>query len=101
MEKKQTFTPLKEIIAALLGGKDLAFNPEDGMIWRVWEEVAGETIARNAQPLWVKNGRLRVKVSDPIWLQELSFMEEMMRNKLNERLGRKAVDKIEFRLRSR
>jgi predicted nucleic acid-binding Zn ribbon protein len=101
MEKKPTLTSLKDIIADLLAGTDLPFNPEDSMIWRVWDEVAGETIARNAQPLWVKNGRLRVKVSDPIWLQELSFMEENMRNKLNERLGRKAVEKIEFRLRSR
>lgn len=101
MGKNPTLIPLKEIIADLLGSTNLPFNPEDATIWRVWDEVAGETIARNAQPLWVKDGRLRVKVSDPIWLQELSFLEETMRNKLNERLGRKAVQKIEFRLRSR
>jgi predicted nucleic acid-binding Zn ribbon protein len=101
MGKNPTLIPLKEIIADLLGSTYLPFNPEDATIWRVWDEVAGETIARNAQPLWVKDGRLRVKVSDPIWLQELSFLEETMRNKLNERLGRKAVQKIEFRLRSR
>jgi predicted nucleic acid-binding Zn ribbon protein len=101
MGKNPTFTPLKDIIADLLGSTDLPFNPEDAAIWRVWDDVAGETVARNAQPLWVKNGRLRVKVSDPIWLQELSFMEETIRNTLNERLGRKAVEKIEFRLRSR
>ena len=101
MGKNPTLTPLKEIITDLLGSTNLPFNPEDATIWRVWDEVAGETIARNAQPLWVKDGRLRVKVTDPIWLQELSFLEETMRNKLNERLGRKAVQKIEFRLRSR
>jgi predicted nucleic acid-binding Zn ribbon protein len=101
MGKNPTLTSLKDIMADLLGSTNLPFNPEDATIWRVWDEVAGETVARNAQPLWVKNGRLRVKVSDPIWLQELSFMEETMRNKLNERLGRKAVEKIEFRLRSR
>jgi predicted nucleic acid-binding Zn ribbon protein len=101
MGKPPTLTSLKEIIADLLGSTNLPFNPEDATIWRVWDEVAGETIARNAQPLWIRNGRLRVKVSDPIWLQELSFMEETIRNKLNERLGRKAVEKIEFRLRSR
>lgn len=101
MGKNPTLIPLKDIIAELLGSTNLSFNPEDATIWRVWDDVAGETIARNAQPLWIKNGRLRVKVSDPIWLQELSFMEENMRNRLNERLGRKAVEKIEFRLRSR
>jgi predicted nucleic acid-binding Zn ribbon protein len=101
MARKTTLTPLKDILAELLKSADLPFNPEDGLIWRVWDEVVGETVARNAQPLWVKNKRLRIKVSDPIWLQELTFMEENMRTKLNERLGRKAVEKIEFRLRSR
>ena len=100
MGKNPTLTSLKDIMADLLGSTSLPFNPEDATIWQVWDE-AGETIARNAQPLWVKKGRLRVKVSDPIWLQELSFMEETIRCKLNERLGRKAVEKIEFRLRSR
>jgi len=101
MVKKTTLIPLKDILAELLKSADLPFNPEDGLIWRIWDEVAGEAVARNAQPLWVKNRRLRVKVSDPIWLQELSFMEESLRNRLNARLGRKAVEKIEFRLRSR
>jgi predicted nucleic acid-binding Zn ribbon protein len=101
MVKKTTLTPLKDILRELLRSADLPFNPEDGRIWRVWDDVVGEAVARNAQPLWVKDRRLRVKVSDPIWLQELSFMEESLRKKLNDRLGRKAVDKIEFRLRSR
>jgi predicted nucleic acid-binding Zn ribbon protein len=99
--KKPSLTPLKDIISALLGSAGPAFNSEDANLWRAWDEVAGATISGNAQPLWIKNGLLRVKVSDPIWLQELSFMEENMRNKLNEKLGRKAVEKIEFRLRSR
>jgi predicted nucleic acid-binding Zn ribbon protein len=101
MVKKTNLVPLKDILAELLRSADLPFNPEDGLIWLVWDEVVGEAVARNAQPLWVKNKRLRVKVSDPIWLQELSFMEENMRNRLNDKLGRKAVEKIEFRLRSR
>jgi predicted nucleic acid-binding Zn ribbon protein len=101
MAEKTTLTPLKDILAELLKSADLPFNPEDGLIWRVWDEVVGEAVARNAQPLWVKNKRLRIKVSDPIWLQELTFMEENMRNRLNARLGRKAVERIEFRLRSR
>jgi hypothetical protein len=40
-------------------------------------------------------------VSDPIWLQELRFVEKTMRDKLNEKMGRKAIEKIEFRLGSK
>lgn len=98
--KKDSLTPLKDILSALLADSKLPFNPRDATIWKIWDEVVGPAIARNAQPLWIKDRRLRVKVSDPIWLQELSYLEVGMREKLNARLGRHAVDKIEFRLSS-
>jgi len=95
---KNSLTPLKDVIANLLGNGALPFNPDDARIWKEWDDVVGPAISKNAQPLWIKNGRLRVTVSDPIWLQELKFVEEDIREKLNKKLGRKAVAKIEFRV---
>ena len=97
-ENEKSLTPLKEVIADLLSGGTLGFNIEDASIWRVWDEVVGPAISRSAQPSRIKNTKLRVTVSDPIWLQELKFTEESIREKLNRKLGRKAVQKIEFRL---
>jgi hypothetical protein len=95
---RESMTPLKDIISNLLRDGGLPFNPDDANIWKVWDEVVGAAIAKNAQPSWIKSGRLKVIVSDPIWLQELEFLEESIREKLNERLARKAVEKIEFRV---
>ncbi len=95
---RHSLTPLKDVIANLLGNGALPFNPDDARIWKEWDDVVGPAISRNAQPLWIKDRRLRVTVSDPIWLQELKFVEENIKEKLNEKLGRKAVDKIEFRI---
>ena len=97
-KKKQTLVPLRDVIASLFSDSKLPFNPDDARIWKEWEGAVGTTIAKNAQPLWIKNGKLRVKVSDPIWLQELGFVEETIKEKLNKRLGRQAVERIEFRL---
>ncbi len=97
-KRKENLLPLKDIIASLLKDPKLPFNPDDGRIWSVWEETVGRAIAQNAQPEWIKNGKLRVRVSDPIWLQELGFVNEAIKKKLNESLGRKAVETIEFRL---
>jgi predicted nucleic acid-binding Zn ribbon protein len=94
--KKDSMTSLKDVIAGLLNSGALPFNPDDSRIWNVWDEVVGPAIARNAQPLRIKDRHLKVRVLDPIWYQELQFMEENIREKLNEKLGRKAVDKIEF-----
>ena len=96
--KKDSLTSLKDIISGLLGDSKLPFNPDDARIWKVWDAVVGPVIARNSQPLSIKNRQLKVRVSDPIWFQELKFMEESIREKLNDRLGRRAVDKIEFRV---
>jgi predicted nucleic acid-binding Zn ribbon protein len=95
---KNSLTPLKEVIANLLRDGGLPFNPDDAAIWKVWDDVVGSIIARHAQPSWIKNRNLRVTVSDPIWSQELKFMEEVIREKLNTKLGRPAVEKIDFRV---
>ena len=97
-EAKNSLTPLKDVITSLLSDGTLPFNPDDARIWRVWDEVVGPAISRNARPSWIKNGKLKVRVSDPIWLQELEFVEESIREKLNTKLGRKAIDRIEFRI---
>ncbi|MCD4717431.1 MAG: DUF721 domain-containing protein [Desulfobacterales bacterium] len=99
MEKDgDSLVPLKDVISNILSDPTLPFNPDDANIWRVWDEVVGPAISKNARPLWIKNGKLKVTVSDPIWLQELQFVEKDIREKLNAKLGRKAVDKIEFRV---
>ena len=97
-EKKDTLAPLKDVIRGLFKDESLPFNPDDARIWEVWEEVAGEAVAKNARPIWIKKGLLKVNVSDPIWLQELKFAGETIRSNLNQKLGRIAVQKIEFRL---
>jgi predicted nucleic acid-binding Zn ribbon protein len=97
-EAKNSLTPLKDVITNLLSDGTLPFNPDDARIWRVWEGVVGPAISRNARPSWIKNGKLKVRVSDPIWLQELEFVEESIREKLNTKLGRKAIYRIEFRI---
>jgi len=99
-KKEESLTPLKDVISTLLGDASLPFNPEDARIWKFWEEVVGAPVAKHTRPLWIKEGKLRVSVTDPIWLQELGYVERTIRDKLNGKLGRKAVHRIEFRLAS-
>ena len=99
-KKNEPFTPLKDVISSILGDSSLPFNPDDARIWKVWEEVVGIPVARHTRPLWIKEGKLRVSVTDPIWLQELGYVEKTIRKKLNGKLGRPAVKRIEFRIAS-
>ena len=91
-------TPLKDIITYLFKEKTLPFNIKDARIWMVWDEIVGPSISKNAQPSGINDKKLKVIVSNPIWLQELQFTEESIRNQLNRKLGRKAIQKIDFRV---
>lgn len=97
-EKKDSMTPLKDILQGLLSASNLNFNPADAEIWEVWDDVVGSAIAEHAQPSNITKKKLRVHVEEPIWLQELEFVADTIKYKLNERLGRKAVEKVVFRL---
>ena len=94
----KNLTPLKDIISGLLNDPSLPFNPEDGKIFEIWEKAVGSIISKQARPLWIKRGQLRVNVSDSVWLQELEFAKDTIIEKINSNLGRNAVKKIEFRI---
>src|SRR5262245_8476172 len=65
-------------------------------VWPNWNHIVGTTIARNAQPEKIRNGTLFVKVSSPVWMQQLQFMKEMIAEKLNQRLKGDVVKTIFF-----
>ncbi len=98
-EKKESLTSLGDIIKDLMSGSDLPFNPEDVNIWKVWNEVVGPSVSNHARPCRILKKKLMVEVTEPIWLQELEYARESIRDKLNKILGRNAVDRIDFRLR--
>lgn len=75
---------------------DLAARLDDYAVWPVWNDVVGKTIARNAQPEKIRNGTLFVKVSSPVWMQQLQFMKDMIAGKLNHRLKADRVRNIFF-----
>lgn len=96
--RARDLTPLSEVLRSIFDDPGLPFNPADHRIWEVWDDVVGPGIAQNARPSWIRDGRLRVRVSGPIWLQELEYAAETIRDRLNEALGRRAVTRIDFRL---
>ncbi len=85
-----------EVLDKSLKRLDLTTRLEQYGVWPVWRDVVGEVIARNAQPEKIRNGTLFVKVSSPVWMQELQFMKDMIAAKLNHRLGNEIVKNIFF-----
>lgn len=84
----------------ILGDVLKRVDPEQQMrvygIWKFWADEVGELIARRAQPSRFRNGVLFVTVATQSWMQELQFMKETLRERLNTRLGAELVRDIFF-----
>jgi hypothetical protein len=65
-------------------------------IWRFWADEVGAGIAAHAQPSGFRAGVLAVRVDSPAWMQELQFLKDDLRARLNARLGQELVREIYF-----
>lgn len=97
MDKKDSqIAKLGEILEKSLKRLELSTKLAEYGVWPIWNETVGPTIARNAQPERIRHGTLFVKVTSPTWMQQLQYMKEMIREKLNQRLGSEVVKNLFF-----
>src|SRR5919109_3241042 len=85
-----------EVLDKSLKRLELSSHLDQYGIWPIWNDVVGKPIARNAHPEKIRNGTLFVKVTSPVWMQQLQFMKEMIAEKLNQRLRGEVVKNIFF-----
>jgi hypothetical protein len=75
---------------------ELSARLDEYGVWPIWNDVVGPTIARNAQPEKIRKGTLFIKVTSPVWMQQLQYMKEMIAERLNQRLKTSLVKNIFF-----
>ena len=95
-KKDSSIEKLGDVLNLSLKRLDLTVRLDEYGVWPVWNDVVGKTIAKNAQPEKIRNGTLFVKVTSPVWMQQLQFMKELIAEKLNQRLKSEVVKTIFF-----
>lgn len=63
-------------------------------VWNVWAEVVGDLLASKAEPARIEDGKLFVRAATSTWMQELQFLKDDIRRRLNHRLGAPIVRDI-------
>lgn len=87
---------LGQVLHKSLQRLELSTRLDEYGVWPIWNDVVGPTIARNAQPEKIRNGTLFIKVTSPVWMQQLQYMKEMIAERLNQRLKTNLVKSIFF-----
>jgi hypothetical protein len=87
---------LGQVLHKSLQRLELSTRLDEYGVWPIWNDVVGPTIARNAQPEKIRNGTLFIKVTSPVWMQQLQYMKDMIAERLNQRLKTSLVRNIFF-----
>jgi predicted nucleic acid-binding Zn ribbon protein len=92
-------TPVDKIVPSLMKRLGLEQRLQQSQVFFLWPQIVGADIAAHAQPVSLRNGTMVVAVDHPIWLQELSrYHKPLILQKVQERIGKKAVRDIVFRI---
>jgi predicted nucleic acid-binding Zn ribbon protein len=63
-------------------------------VQRLWSGVAGEVIAAEAEPRTERAGVLTIACRSSVWASELDLMGPALVERLNEALGRPAINRL-------
>lgn len=85
-----------EILFSTLKKRGMAAKLEENTIFKLWPKAVGAQIAAQTEPDGWRAGTLFVKTTSSIWVQQLHFMKEDIRKKVNELAGNTAVRDIHF-----
>ncbi|HUI05429.1 MAG TPA: DUF721 domain-containing protein [Verrucomicrobiae bacterium] len=91
--------PANKLVPLVMKRLGLEQRLQQSQAFSLWPNIVGNDIARHAQPVSLHHGVLVVAVDHPVWLQELArFYKPMILQKIQERVGKKAVRDIVFRI---
>ena len=77
-----TSKQLKEILEEYLKGNDFKEINNTISIQTAWKKTVGNPIIKNTKIESFKNGTIKIKVSNPIWRNELSLQKQDILDKL-------------------
>jgi hypothetical protein len=80
-------SPVGDVLGRVLQRVDPEQQLRVYAIWTFWNDEVGDPIARRAQPARFRDGVLFVTVASHSWMQELHFLKDSLRDRLNARLG--------------
>ncbi len=96
MKRKDAQT-LDSVIAEWIRENDLEKPLLEHRVVEQWADILGPTIARYSRDIEVKDGTLRVRITNAALRQELFEQRFRLIQKLNEAVGGEAVKDIRLR----
>ena len=88
---------IKELFSDYFKGSDFKEINETINLNKSWNKIVGKTISKKTEIASIKNGKIIIKTSNPIWRNELTFQKEDLLNRLKKEEPEINIKEIEFR----
>ncbi len=85
-----------EVLFSVLKKRGMTSKIEENTLLKLWPKAVGPQIASKTKPDCLRNGTLFVKTISSVWVQQLHFIKEEIRDKLNQLSGKSAIKEIRF-----
>ena len=86
--------PIGTVLQDWLSRSKLSGNLLPCRIRELWPDIVGAKIAARATPTTFRDGVLTIVVANHAWLNELHFLGDELRGRINERLGDSPVNSL-------
>ena len=88
---------IKELLSDYLKGSGFKEINKTINLNKSWNKIVGKTISKNTEIAGIKNGKITIKTSNPIWRNELTFQKEDLLKRLKKEEPKINIKEIEFR----
>ena len=88
--------PIRDVLNELIETYRLEGKLNEVKVIHSWQKVVGEMIARRTKDLYIRNGKLFVKIDSPALKNELTYSSSTIIEKLNAEAGCKVVEEVIF-----
>lgn len=94
--KQEKFQKITDIIHGILKRRNFSPNSDKQKLQEAWSRSVGHQIAAQTRVEKCYKDILYIKVSNPIWMQQLFFLKDEIIQKLNGNIVGKPIVKIQF-----
>ncbi len=98
MNEKSSPRPLNHLLSDMMRNLGLDRRAREQAVFAKWAEAVGEPFCDQVRPVFVAQGRLVVAVRDSAWMQEMQFVKDDLKKKLNRALGKGVIREIRFKI---
>ena len=88
---------IKNLLSDYFKGSDFKEINETINLNKSWNKIVGKTISKKTEIVSIKNGKIIIKTTNPIWRNELTFQKEDLLNRLKKEEQEINIKEIEFR----